>query len=260
MMKIPSPLSLEQIRIGMPEKPNVPVASGVSISPRRECSFQAALKEQVQSSGLFPDRHASSGDTSVSELANLLRRQINEHFLSLLSSVGRTMPHSGRIFSMSLVVPNRIGGPRYGQNIPSSEVGADPAVNMIDKAINHASAKFGVDSNLVRAVIKAESDFRPEATSSKGAMGLMQLMPGTARDMGVRNPYNPVENIMGGVRYLKMLLDRYEGNVSRALAAYNWGMGNLERSGGGLPGETRTYVSRVNRFYQEFSSVDHRMA
>ena len=99
-------------------------------------------------------------------------------------------------------------------------------------------------------MIKAESNFQVSSTSPKGARGLMQLMPETAREMGVTDSYNPVENIMGGTRYLKGLLDRYQGNVPRALAAYNWGMGNVEKYPDRLPRETREYIARVTEEYQ----------
>ncbi len=121
----------------------------------------------------------------------------------------------------------------------------------IDNIIDHASQTHGVDPELTRAVIRAESDFDAGCTSPKGAMGLMQLMPETAKELGVKNPYNPVENVMGGTRYLRDLLDRYDGNVNLALAAYNWGMGNLERHPKSLPAETRTYITRVNQYYRE---------
>jgi len=117
--------------------------------------------------------------------------------------------------------------------------------------IRQASKAYGVDEGLIRAVIRAESGFRSESTSPKGAMGLMQLMPKTARELGVRDAYDPRENIMGGTRYLRSLLDRYRGDVPTALAAYNWGMGNVERNPEKLPRETRVYIDRVQRFMDE---------
>ena len=124
----------------------------------------------------------------------------------------------------------------------------------IDDIIEHASKIYEVDPELIRSVIRAESNFDANATSSKGAMGLMQLMPETAKDLGVKNCYNPVENIMAGTRYLKSLLNRYDGNVELSLAAYNWGMGNLERHPDRLPKETQTYIARINGYLQKGTS------
>lgn len=118
-----------------------------------------------------------------------------------------------------------------------------------DAIIEKASEAHGVDPDLIRSVIKTESGFQAGSTSPKGAMGLMQLMPGTAKDLGVRNAYDPFENVMGGTKYLKRLLDRYHGDTPKALAAYNWGPGNVDKNSGKMPEETRNYISRVTRNY-----------
>ena len=134
---------------------------------------------------------------------------------------------------------------------PSASIESYPKPVALNDIINQASEIYNVDSDLIQAVIRAESNFDPNSTSSKGAMGLMQLMPETAKELGVENAYNPVENIHAGTRYLKMLIDRYEGNTPLALAAYNWGMGNVERPDSRLPRETQNYITRVNQYYQQ---------
>lgn len=112
--------------------------------------------------------------------------------------------------------------------------------------INQAANAYGVDPALVRAVIHAESAFRPEVKSHKGAVGLMQLMPATAEELGVIDRYNPDDNISGGVKYLAYLLEMFEGDITLATAAYNAGPGAVRRHGGVPPyAETQAYVERV---------------
>ena len=114
--------------------------------------------------------------------------------------------------------------------------------------------KYAVDESLVKAVIKAESDFDPRAVSKKGAQGLMQLMPETARDLSVSNPFHPVQNMDGGIRYLRKLLDQFQGNLHLTLAAYNAGENAVVKYNNSIPPfeETRTYVKRVLEYLKDY--------
>lgn len=123
-----------------------------------------------------------------------------------------------------------------------------------DRIISRAAREHGVDNTLVKAVIRAESDFDKNAVSTKGAEGLMQLMPGTAKDLAVKNSFDPHENINAGVRYLKRQLNNFQNNVPLALAAYNAGENAVRRYGRIPPyRETRTFVDRVLRYWDEFT-------
>jgi nitrogen fixation protein FixH len=121
----------------------------------------------------------------------------------------------------------------------------------IDAAIDEAAARHNVDPSLVRSVVKVESNFNPNAVSRKGAMGLMQLMPSTARSLNVSNPFDPQQNVDAGVRHLRKLLDNYGGDVRLSLAAYNAGSGAVARSAG-IPHfrETQNYVRRITDLYK----------
>ena len=122
--------------------------------------------------------------------------------------------------------------------------------------INRAARHYGVDPCLVKAVIKAESNFNCLAVSKKGARGLMQLMPATARDMRVANPFDPEDNIFGGTRYLRKMLDLFQGNVKLALAAYNAGPERVKALGDIPPfPETMNYVDRVLRHYKKYKVI-----
>ena len=118
------------------------------------------------------------------------------------------------------------------------------------RRLTQAAARHNVDPSLVRSVVKVESNFNPNAVSRKGAMGLMQLMPSTARSLNVSNPFDPAQNVDAGVRHLRKLLDSYGGNVRLSLAAYNAGSGAVARSAG-VPHfrETQNYVRRITNLY-----------
>ncbi len=130
-----------------------------------------------------------------------------------------------------------------------------PADRNFESIVQEAAQRYRVDPGLIQAVIQAESGGNPLAVSRAGARGLMQLMPATAAELGVTNPFDPTQNIMGGTSYLRRLLDRYRGDTKLALAAYNWGMGNLEKRPEAMPKETKHYVAKVESQYRNLSKT-----
>ena len=151
----------------------------------------------------------------------------------------------------TLVLPRTTSSLRNSQPVvPGAEPPQRQSPQMIDDAIEAAARRHGVDPNLVRAVVKVESNFNPHAVSSKGAMGLMQLMPSTAKSLSVGNAFDPNQNVDAGVRHLKSLLENYNGNLELSLAAYNAGSGAVNRNRGIPPyRETRDYVKKITDLY-----------
>jgi soluble lytic murein transglycosylase len=144
---------------------------------------------------------------------------------------------------------------RYRLYISDSRKSASEYIEEYEPIISKASKKYGVSSSLIKAVIKAESDFDHTAVSHKGAQGLMQLMPDTADAMEVENPFDPEENILGGTRYLSQLLKRYKKDTKLALAAYNAGPENVEPKMEIPPfPETKKFVRRVLRYYKAYKN------
>ena len=132
----------------------------------------------------------------------------------------------------------------------SKDVSGCPAD--LEDDFREAAATYQVDENLLKAVAKAESGFNTSATSSAGAMGVMQLMPFTAKSLGIKDAYNAHDNIMGGAKILSQNLSRYDGDISLALAGYNAGCGNVDKYGGIPPfKETQNYVKKVLNYYKE---------
>lgn len=152
------------------------------------------------------------------------------------------------------------GGPRPEGNVATPLVPRAKPIHTsapspeITDLVEQTASRYQVDPQLVHAIIKVESEYQPQAVSPKGAMGLMQLIPETAQRFGVENPFNPKENIEGGVGYLKHLLSLFGGDLSLSLAAYNAGENAVKRSGG-VPSfaETRDYVQKVTDIYQSGS-------
>ncbi len=224
---------------------------------------------------------ASSASSKAREIAESLTLQMLQSSLTLAgdSPSGSATPSSSTPFSSAnaLLQAYRSNLPSAGaeQSLPepASPVSqlqelADDLPNVTSKAesspssvdttwldpiITRASRKYGVDVGLIKAVIKAESNFNPQAVSHAGARGLMQLMPATARSLGVSDSFDPEQNVMGGTRFLKDMLQRYGGNVDSALAAYNWGPGNVDKRPDHLPRETREYLVRVKQLYASYN-------
>ena len=161
---------------------------------------------------------------------------------------------------MPTVVFNRASLSKYRINGPGSGVNISNGFNSAyDRDIVLISEKHKVDPYLVKAVIKAESDFNPDAVSPKNAQGMMQLIPETASDYGVEDPFDAKENLEGGVQYLKDLLDYFEGDLKLSLAAYNAGKGSVIKHGFTIPPypETTDYISKVLQYYKHLKAENY---
>jgi soluble lytic murein transglycosylase-like protein len=192
-----------------------------------------------------------------------------KHLITILAVVlGATVwaaPARAQIYSWTdgdghLVLSDHAqGGAQVGYAVPQAESfhttrPADESQSALyDDIIRDHAQRNSVRTDLVRAVVQVESGYNRFATSSKGAVGLMQLMPATIQQYGVKNPFDPLENIRAGVAYLRQLLDKYADNEVLALAAYNAGPGAVDRHGQAVPPyrETRDYVSKVNKLAGE---------
>ncbi|BCJ88459.1 lytic transglycosylase domain-containing protein [Effusibacillus dendaii] len=196
------------------------------------------------------DNATTSGDSGLFHdyLNLLLSQQIGDQN-SPSPSASYQQTSIGKPKPIRYVKPSELNL-TFSKPFPAVSPTSSPMPHDMDQLIQKAAAKYDVDANLIRAVIRQESNFRTDATSPVGAMGLMQLMPSTAKELGVSNAYDPAQNIDAGTRYLKGLLNRYNGDVQLALAAYNAGPGNVDRYNGIPPfSETRNYVAAILNHY-----------
>ncbi len=181
----------------------------------------------------------------VQSFEKVLSNTTAANFGSLLIN-NTSFDNNSRIYNNNPVTNISMQQLMQGYDADIDDTATTPNKAQILGIINQISQKYGVDEKLVQAVINQESRFKVDAKSKVGAMGLMQLMPSTAKALGVKDPYNPVQNVEGGVKYLKSMLNKYNGNIILALAAYNAGPGAVDKYSGVPPyEETQNYVKNI---------------
>jgi len=206
---------------------------------RTLASNLVAALERAGMHAMFSD----ADDSQSGETAGLLSTDL---FMAIRNSVRAPLISGQERLANLPVSPSESDVPAVEAH-SADHMGGKPASGEEQYAsiIASAAAANGLDPKLIESVIRTESDFNAEAQSPVGAQGLMQLMPETAAELGVADPFDPAENIQAGSRYLKRLMNRYHGDTKLALAAYNWGMGNLERHPERMPQETVHYVAKI---------------
>ncbi len=234
---------ISRIGVKIPFNPG-PTLKSPSLGQGNGLDFQSLLKGKLE------------------EFQPLERMIIQVLSQALDSLLAQGDPKNGETFlAPPLFFPSEENtGPQIQDPLSKIETPVEPSESLqkkqdFDRIVQEAGEKYGVESSLIRAVIQTESSGNPLAVSPAGAQGLMQLMPKTAAELGVRDSFDPAQNITGGTRYLRRLLDRYQGDRKLALAAYNWGMGNVENRLEAMPRETRKYILKVEDLYHRFSTA-----
>lgn len=232
------------------------VSGAVSATP-----FNQLIASAMQQK---PAATAKDRAEAANAAAELMRLEMMKNALAIDDS--GTTPSAAS--PVNIVISNLLKASQIADAPPSPEQRSNPETAAptvaiafkpndspaIEEIIVKASRQYGVDVALIKAVIKTESNFNTKAVSHAGAQGLMQLMPGTARGLGVTDSFDPGQNVMAGTRFLKDMLRKYNGNLDSALAAYNWGPGNVDRKGTShLPQETRDYLVRVKSYYSQYT-------
>jgi len=208
-------------------------------------AFETQLKEAAELETAAPEAAAQQLDAML----KLARLQLLQGLFSLEDNEEQADLFAALQLNSAVAEPaaarhqaDRI----YRQLQPTLQESAGGGRPEIEQLIDRVAEQVSLAPELIRSVVAVESDFQPQAVSHAGAQGLMQLMPATAAELGVQDSFNPQQNLLGGSRYLKQLLVKYDGDLDKALAAYNWGQGNVDRKGlEQMPEETRQYLFKV---------------
>ncbi len=235
--------------------------SSNSTSGEKDLAFQLVMKNLLESSKKSKENvnAESNGNTKEvkSETTNSEKVNSKENInLNNAVRVGQTYVTGQNLEEIPMVLTNNyIGFTRNSESALSNKSGVD--IKKIYSAVDDAAKKYGVDPNLILAVIKQESDFDPNSTSGVGAAGLMQIMPENFSHLGITDGYDVEQNVNGGTKLLKEYLDKYNGSSELALMAYNGGPGTMQRRGVSsasdlykMPQETQNYVPKVMGYYR----------
>ena len=225
------------------------IAFGKEPAPEIQATPEGQITKNIPESadlGLFNDPLTWAAFAATAPAMPLIKsgnklvgRVVNKAAGAVKEFVGQATGGATDIVGMATKGPRKYVGNLLDPPTPAT-------FSKFDPLIQSAASKYGVNPNLISRMIKHESNFNPKAISPTGAKGLMQLMPDTATELGVRNVFDPEENLDAGVRYISQLLHKYDGDVNKALAAYNWGPGRVDKHGiDNLPTETRNYLQRI---------------
>ncbi|MCW8859997.1 MAG: lytic transglycosylase domain-containing protein [Deltaproteobacteria bacterium] len=245
-------MSIDPLKVILPQKISLPATPPKSIQTGQKL-FEEALSERLKQQESLKNSMEKAEEAIARAQIQLMQglfveddEKLEGHFsvMKLMENLTAAALTKSQIIDRYVAIQQ-----------PSLLDSRQPGRDGIEKMIDQVAARISLAPELIRSVVAAESSFNPTAVSPVGAQGLMQLMPETAQELGVKDSFDPQQNLLGGSRYLKQLLDKYNGDLDHALAAYNWGQGNVDRRGlENMPEETRNYLAKIKTHLKKQST------